>query len=107
MVIEWLTFRVPAEQREAFVQVDGEIWTSALQQYPGFIAKETWIDPQDDTTVILVIRWRTREEWKAIPAEDLAAVGAQFDAALNVDYTLETSREFQVRRFPISSQPSR
>ncbi|MEM8603699.1 MAG: TIGR03792 family protein [Cyanobacteria bacterium P01_F01_bin.86] len=100
MVIEWLQFRVPAEHRERFVRVDDEIWTAALQTYPGFIGKETWISPNDDEVVIFVIRWQTREEWKAIPEEDLAAIEARFDEALEFVYTMEVSREFQVRRFP-------
>ncbi len=103
MVIEWLKFRVPATQRERYIQVDDEIWTPALKAYPGFISKETWIDPADDSSVIFVIRWRTREDWKAIPEADLEAITAQFDAALGFEYTMETSAEFQVRRFPIVS----
>lgn len=103
MVIEWLKFQVPVEERELFIQVDDEIWTSALQTYPGFISKETWISPVEEEAVIFVIRWRTREEWKAIPAEDLANIEAQFDGALDFEYTLEESKEFQVRRFPRQS----
>lgn len=100
MVIEWLRFQVPADQRERYIQVDDEIWTPALQTYPGFISKETWIAPDDEGAVILVIRWRTREEWKTIPEEDLVAIEARFDAALDFEYTMTESREFQVRRFP-------
>ena len=100
MIIEWLKFRVPADERERFVQVDDEIWTAALRTYPGFIAKETWISPSDGEAVIFVIRWRTREEWKAIPVEDLAEIEARFDSSLEFEYTMEESREFQMRRFP-------
>ena len=100
MVIEWLTFRVPAAERERFIQVDDEIWTAALQTYPGFISKETWISPVEEEAIIFVIRWHTREEWKAIPEADLAAIETRFNEALDFDYTLEESKEFQVRRFP-------
>ncbi|WP_008318466.1 TIGR03792 family protein [Leptolyngbya sp. PCC 6406] len=101
MVIEWLEFRVPADQRERYVQLDEEIWTPALRRYPGFLSKETWLDPTDAELVSLMIRWRSREEWKAISETDLTAIEVQFDQALGVAYTLENAREFQVRRFPV------
>jgi len=107
MVIEWLKFRVPAEQRERYIEIDDAIWTPALQATPGFISKETWITPDDDETVIFVIRWRTREEWKAIPEETLAKIEAQFDEAVDFDYHMEASKEYQVRRFPVRAEASR
>lgn len=103
MIIEWLKFQVPADQREQFVQIDDEIWTAALQGYPGFLAKETWISPEEETAVILVIRWRTRQEWKAIPADELADIEARFDAAVDFEYSMQESKEFQVRRFPVNA----
>lgn len=107
MVIEWLKFRVPMDQRERYVQLDDAIWTAALRTLPGFISKETWISPTEADVVIFVIRWQTREAWKAISAETLAAISARFDTALGFSYTLEASQEFQVRRFPVTALPSR
>lgn len=107
MVIEWLKVRTPAEQRERYIRLDDEIWTPALRQYPGFLSKETWISPEDTEVVIFVIRWRTREDWKAIPEDELTKISDRFDAAVDFDYTLEASKEFQVRRFPISEETSR
>ncbi len=101
MVIEWLQFRIPADQRERYIQLDNEIWTPFLQTCPGFLTKETWIDPTDDEAVIFIIRWRTREEWKAISEAKLAEVTSRFDEALGFAYTTESSHEFQVRRFPM------
>ena len=54
--------------------------------------------------MIFVIRWRTREEWFAIPEADLAEITARFDAAIDFEYTMEASQEFQVRRFPVSQE---
>lgn len=101
MVIEWLEFRVPTEYRERYVQVDDQVWTPALRQYPGFISKETWLDAEDPELVVLMIRWRSREEWDAIPDAALAKIEQAFDAALGVPYGLAASRSFQVRRFPV------
>jgi uncharacterized protein (TIGR03792 family) len=104
MVIEWLQVRVPADQRERYIQIDDEIWTAALSGYPGFISKETWISPEDPEVVIFVIRWRTREDWFGISEDELADVNARFDDALGIEYTLETSKEYQVRRFPVNNE---
>jgi uncharacterized protein (TIGR03792 family) len=73
MVIEFLSFDVPAAKRQAFLAADALIWTAALSQYPGFISKDTWID-QESGHVVAMIRWQTLEAWKSIPADELAAI---------------------------------
>lgn len=100
MVIEWLTFVVAPEHRETFIRVDHDVWTAALSQYPGFISKEVWISPDLADQVIAVIRWQTREQWKAIPQKDLEQVDTRFQTALGVPYRLIDAREYQVRRYP-------
>lgn len=107
MVIEWLEFQVPAADRERYVQLDDQIWTPALQTYPGFISKETWIDPQDLERIVFVIHWQSREDWKAIPEPELADIEQRFDAAFATPYQLVVSREFQIRRFPVGPMASR
>lgn len=102
MVIEWLTFEVDPEKRETFIQIDDEIWTAALRQYPGFISKEVWISPEQLGQVVFVVHWQTREQWKSIPEDELEATEARFKAAVEFDYTMVDSREFQVRRYPSS-----
>ncbi|ESA38404.1 cyanobacterial tigr03792 family [Leptolyngbya sp. Heron Island J] len=96
MVIEWLKFRVEPAQRDRYLAVDDEIWTSALESYPGFLDKTTWLDPNHDDEVIFVIAWATREQWKAIPEADLEQINQRFDAALGFDYEMLESREFNV-----------
>ncbi len=100
MVIEWLTFAIDPDSRETFIRLDKEIWTAALSQYPGFIAKEVWISPDLLDQVAVVIRWQTREQWKAIPQDVLDAVQEQFDEAANFSHRMIDSREYQVRRYP-------
>ncbi|MCG8362711.1 MAG: TIGR03792 family protein [Pseudanabaenales cyanobacterium] len=99
MVIEWLKFRVAPEFREAFIQKDTDIWTTALASYPGFLGKMVWINPNDPTEIVLVIHWATREAWKVIPQADLDQVDQQFDQAIEFDYEWVESKEYQVRRF--------
>lgn len=100
MVIEWLTFAVDPDSRETFIRLDNEIWTAALSQYPGFISKEVWISPDLLDQVVLVIRWQTREQWKAISPADLEAIERQFDEAADFSHRMIDSREYQVRRYP-------
>ncbi len=96
MVIEWLKFRVDAAQRDRYLTIDNEIWTPALAGYPGFLDKTTWLDPNHDDEVIFVISWATREQWKAIPEDDLEVINQRFDQALGIDYEMLESKEFIV-----------
>lgn len=98
VVIEWLKFRVAAEERERFIQIDEEIWTPALAQYPGFLGKEVWISVNPEE-VAFIVRWRTREEWKAIPVEFLQEIDRKFAIAFGQPYDLFEEGEYQVRKF--------
>ncbi|MDZ7958879.1 MAG: TIGR03792 family protein [Aulosira sp. DedQUE10] len=95
MVIEFLKFKIASEMQEIFIEKDTEIWTTALAQYPGFLGKEVWINPQDPTEIIFVIRWATREQWQVISPEELAAVEQKFAAALGDTYELVELAEYQ------------
>lgn len=95
VVIEFLKFKIPSQMQEIFLQKDAEIWTTALAQYPGFLGKEVWLNPQDPTEIIFVVRWATKEQWQAIPLEELAAIEQKFAAALGDTYELVESAEYQ------------
>ncbi len=88
--------------RERYIHQDAEIWTTALAQYPGFLGKEVWINPNDSTEILLIMHWATREQWKAIPLEDLAAIESRFAQSVGETYELVESAEYQVRKFPHS-----
>lgn len=103
MVIEWLKFRVDPDSREQFIQQDEKVWTAALATYPGFLGKEVWIEPQAPNKVIFTIRWQTREQWKSIPASDLAKIEQRFSQIMKqrkIAYKMIESQEFQIRKFP-------
>ncbi|MEQ8970876.1 MAG: TIGR03792 family protein [Coleofasciculus sp. C1-SOL-03] len=100
MVIEYLKIRVSPELRERFIQKDAKIWTSMLASCPGFISKEVWIEPETPTEVILIIRWTSREQWKAVPQEQLDKTQQQFDKEFGKDYQMIQASEYQVRKFP-------
>ncbi|MDJ0532449.1 MAG: TIGR03792 family protein [Xenococcaceae cyanobacterium MO_207.B15] len=101
MVIEWLVFQVASEAREKFIEKDREIWSSLLAKYPGFLAKEIWLDPQRSDRLIIVIRWQTRQQWKAVPIDILEATEQKFSQAMGEDtYEMIEVSEYQVRKFP-------
>jgi len=102
VVIELLKVKIPPKLREKYIQKDAEIWTAALAKYPGFLAKEVWINPNDPTEVVLIIRWETREHWHAIPKADLEAIALKFDAAIGKFYPIVEAAVYQVRKFPHS-----
>lgn len=101
MVLEYLKFLVSPELREKFIEKDREIWTSALAKYPGFLSKEIWINPKIAEEIVIIVRWKTRQEWKAIPIDTLEAIEKQFAASMGEnEYKLVESKEYQLRKFP-------
>jgi len=100
MVIEWLKIKVRPELREQYIQKDAEIWTTALTGFPGFLGKEVWIHPTDLSEIVLVIRWASREQWKAVPSQRLRELEAAFNKALPVGHQVVETGEYQVRKFP-------
>ena len=100
MIIELLKFKIAPEHREKFIQKDAQIWTAALANYPGFLAKEVWINPNDPTELITVNRWETREQWQSIPQEEVDAINQSFDKEFGFSYEMVESSEYQVRKFP-------
>ena len=101
MVIEWLGFRVKPELREKFIVEDEKIWTPVLAASPGFLGKEVWIAPGVEDRVYFVIRWQTREQWKAVSMELLVETEAKFMSAMGKgNYKMLESKEYQIRKFP-------
>ncbi|MBZ8180787.1 TIGR03792 family protein [Oscillatoria salina] len=101
MVIEWLRIKVAPEAREKYIQKDAEIWTPMLTRYPGFLGKEVWLNPEKADEVVLIIRWRTRQEWSSVPIEDITETEKQFDEAMgDTSHQIVESLEYQVRKFP-------
>ncbi len=100
MMIEWLKFQVPEALRERFIQVDEEIWTTALAQYPGFMGKEVWLSPEQPDEIVFVIQWGSLEAWKSIPETVLKATEQQFAEKLgHASYTLAEAKAYQLRKF--------
>lgn len=96
MVVELLKVQVAPEERENYIRKDAEIWTAGLAKFPGFLGKEVWINPKDPTEVIFIIRWATKEQWKAIPLEYLQVIEEKFTQTVGKSYPIVESAEFEV-----------
>jgi uncharacterized protein (TIGR03792 family) len=101
MVIEWLGFQIQPELREKFIQEDEKIWTAVLSRADGFLSKEIWIEPNKSDRIFMIIRWQTREQWKAVPIDLLNETEAKFMTAMGKDnYKMIEAKEYQIRKFP-------
>lgn len=97
MVIELLKCKVDPDWREQYLQKDAEVWTKALAECPGFLGKEVWLNSEEASEVILVIRWATKEQWKSIPEELLNQVEQEFaQQMMGCNYEIVESSEYQV-----------
>jgi uncharacterized protein (TIGR03792 family) len=81
-VIELLKFHVLPEDREKFLKLDEQIWTPALAKYEAFLSKEIWLNPNLPEQIIIVVHWRSFQEWKAIPHEILEETEKTFSQAM-------------------------
>jgi uncharacterized protein (TIGR03792 family) len=99
VIIELLKVKVAPELQKQYLEKDAEIWTQALVSYPGFLGKEVWLNPNEPTEILLVIRWASREQWKAISIELLDAIEQQFAQALGDIYQIVDLSEYQVHKF--------
>ncbi|MCU0542700.1 MAG: TIGR03792 family protein [Oscillatoriaceae cyanobacterium Prado104] len=95
MIIEWLKFKVPAEKSDAFIKRDEEVWTAGLKSFPGFLGKETWINTEQEE-VVMLIRWRSREEWKSVPQSIIDELDSKMG---ELQMPIAESKEYQVRKF--------
>ena len=98
MIIEWLGFAVKPQLREKFVTQDREIWTPIIAKAAGFLGKEVWYDPARSDRVFMIIRWQSREQWKAISPSLLEETEQQFALAMGADnYQMIESKEYQLQ----------
>lgn len=74
MVIELLTFRVPPDELDHWLDVERRHWTRFLERQDGFVRKEMWRSVDDPASVHAVIWWTSMAHWKAIPQHELDVV---------------------------------
>ena len=77
-VIEHLRISVPAQGREAWLEAERGSWEPWLAQQTGFLGRELLWDPATEEGTLL-IRWSSRQAWKAIPSEQVEEVQNRFE----------------------------
>ena len=81
-LIEQLRLAVPASHRELWLQAESSSWQPWLEQQSGFEGRELFWDPEREEGLLL-IRWSSREQWKAIPSTEVERVQEVFEAQVN------------------------
>ena len=77
-VVEHLRVHVPAAARSAWLEAEQGSWEPWLKQQPGFLGRELqWDGAREEGQ--LLIHWASREQWLAIPRQELEAVQACFE----------------------------
>ena len=77
VVVEHLRIKVPADGRQPGCRRSRAVGTLAATQ-DGFLGRELlWDSEREEGT--LLIRWASREQWKAIPEADVEAVQTRFE----------------------------
>jgi uncharacterized protein (TIGR03792 family) len=68
MTVEILRFEVPTGRADEFVRRNEEVWTPALRQSPGFIGREILRAAAHADEIVIIVRWRSREDLERFPA---------------------------------------
>ena len=66
--------------RQAWIAAEANSWEPWLAQQKGFLDRQLLWDPVTEEGTLL-IRWASREQWKAIPPAELDAVQERFEQA--------------------------
>ncbi|WP_296416628.1 TIGR03792 family protein [Vulcanococcus sp. DEBay_Sum29NL08_54] len=78
VVVEHLRIKVPADGRAAWLQAEQGSWEPWLEQQDGYLGRDLlWDSEREEGT--LLIRWASREQWKAIPETEVEAVQERFE----------------------------
>ena len=78
VVVEHLRVKVPADAVDDWLQAEQGSWEPWLAQQPGFLDRQLLWDPDREEGTLL-IHWRSREAWKAIPEAEIEAVQERFE----------------------------
>ena len=78
-VVEQLRLQVPAAHRAVWLEAERSTWQPWLEDQAGFLGRDLHWDPEREEGLLL-IRWASRSQWKAIPDAEVERVQAAFDA---------------------------
>lgn len=78
VVVEHLRVKVPADAVDAWLAAEQGSWEPWLAQQPGFLDRQLLWDPEREEGTLL-IHWRSRAQWKAIPEAEIEQVQERFE----------------------------
>jgi len=79
VMVEHLRLKVPAAGVEAWLEAERGSWEPWLAEKPGFLDRQLLWDAEREEGTLL-IHWASREQWKAIPQQDVERVQRRFEA---------------------------
>lgn len=82
VVIEQLRLKVPESQVHTWLEAEQQTWQPWLEEQEGFLGRDIAWDPALEEGQLL-IHWATRDQWKAIRADDVEAVQREFESVVN------------------------
>ena len=91
-VIEHLRISVPEQGREAWLEAERGSWEPWLAQQTGFLGRDLLWDPETEEGTLL-IRWSSRQAWKAIPSEEVDEVQARFEQLARKEMALSQAMD--------------
>jgi uncharacterized protein (TIGR03792 family) len=94
MIIEFLKVQVAPSYRRKYIELEKQIWSSYLSQCEGFVNKEVWLDPEDDSIVQIRILWNSKAQWKALPPEQLKELDATLTKQIGSVWQIVESKEY-------------
>ena len=91
-VIEHLRISVPEQGRQAWLEAERGSWEPWLAQQTGFLGRDLLWDPETEEGTLL-IRWSSRQAWKAIPSEEVDEVQARFEQLARKEMALSQAMD--------------
>lgn len=95
VMVEHLRVKVPAEALDDWIQAERGSWEPWLEAQQGFLDRQLLWDPKREEGTLL-IHWRSRNDWLAIPEREIAQVQRQFE-----DLARELTGSEQDNPFPL------
>ena len=92
-VVEQLRLEVPPEYRQIWLEAERSTWEPWLASQEGFLGRELLWDPLHGEATLL-IRWASRQQWKAIPQAEIDAVQARFERQVNLRLGVQAPNPF-------------
>lgn len=78
VLVEHLRIKVPAQAVDAWIAAERGSWEPWLAAQQGFLDRQLLWDPEREEGTLL-IHWRSRADWKAIPEAEVAHVQQRFE----------------------------